>query len=276
MAVDLYPYSGTRDGAVTDAEHESLWGGIPDGVLPEQPTNALAVSAAGSTWTAQPGKFRLAGHVLDVDVEQSGPLPDPASATRVSVVTAYIDRSQTPWAKGVRLVAGTPGGGRPNLSTSPTGVYEVALRAFQTAPSGAVTWFVDERPFTAGDPWHTYTPHWTNAGSADRFGVRSGRWRRVGPKHVVGRIYVTMAKDGTGASPVQTSLPTEPARGLRHALWGHAEDPAATLTGVTFTGGSGLWVDRILEVNSNITANLIGSRCMAGRLFTVHFDYEEA
>lgn len=275
MAVDLWPYSGRNDGTVTDAEHEALWRGEPDGVLPNQASNAMAVGVSGTTWTVQPGLFRIAGHVLSLDAVESGALPGGASSTRTSVVTAYLDRTQTPWQYGVRLALGQPGGGRPNLSTSLTGLYEVALRSFTTSTAGATSLGLDERPYTEGMPWQTYTPHWTNAGSAT-FGTRTGRWRRIGPKHVVGTIYVTMSGNGTSSSIVQTSLPTAPARTVRQVFHGHTEDPAAVLEAVTFTGGSGNWVDRILEVNSAITANLIGSRCMSGRLFVIHFDYEEA
>lgn len=273
--MDLYPYSGTRSGAVNDSEHEALWGGIPDGLLPGQASNALAVSVGGGNWTVQPGRFRIAGHVLDVDTAQTGPLPGGATATRTSVITAFVDRTQSPWTYGIRIVLGTPGAGRPALSQSATAVYEVALRSFTTATNGATTLGDDERPYAAGMPWQTYTPLWTNVGS-NVFSVRTGRWRRIAPKHVIGRIYVAMSVDGTGSGTVTTSLPTEPARGIRHAFHGHAEGPAAILEAVCFAGGSGKTVERILEVNSAVTQNLTTDRCTAGRLFTLAFDYEEA
>lgn len=274
--MDLYPYSGTRSGAVNDSEHEALWGGIPDGLLPGQASNALAVSVGGGSWTVQPGKFRIAGHVLDVDTLQTGTLPGGATATRVSVITAFVDRTQSPWTYGIRIALGTPGAGRPAVDPNPTGLYQVALRSFTTATNGATTLGEDERPYAAGMPWQTYTPLWTNVGS-NVFSVRTGRWRRVAPKHVKGRIYVAMALDGVGSGPVTTTLPTEPRRaGIRHAFHGHAEGPGAVLEAVCFANGSGKTVERILEVNSSLTANLTADRCNAGRLFTLEFEYEEA
>jgi hypothetical protein len=114
------------------------------------------VGISGSTWTVQPGRIHIAGHVLDVNPAQSGPLPGGSTSTRRSVVAAFIDRTQSPWTYGIRAVSGTPGGGRPALSTSATGLYEVALRAFDTASNGATTLLADERPSPLDvSPWVT-------------------------------------------------------------------------------------------------------------------------
>jgi hypothetical protein len=146
MAVDLWPYSGRGSGAVTDVEHEYLWSGFADGILPGQPSNACAVINSGSSWTVQPGRILIAGHQLYLDTVQSGPLPTAGAATRRSIVCAYIDRSATPWAFGVQLVIGQPGSGRPSLSKSRVGLYQVPLRAFDTATNGTVTMLQPEAP----------------------------------------------------------------------------------------------------------------------------------
>jgi hypothetical protein len=145
VAVDLWPYSGRNDGAVNDLEHEYLWSGAADGVLPGQAANACQVGLSGSNWTVNPGRFRIAGHVLNLDVTQSGTLPSSSSAVRRSLVVAYIDHSQAPWTYGVQLVTGSPGGGRPAITTSRTGLYQVPLRAMDTATNGTTTLLADER-----------------------------------------------------------------------------------------------------------------------------------
>lgn len=145
MAVDIWPYSGRLGGAVSDLEHEYLWSAMADGVLPDQSGNPCLVGISGGQWTVQPGRFLIAGHVVDITTQQSGPLPELASATRRSIVTAYVDHSKSPWEYGVRLHPGAPGGGRPSLTRSRTGMYEVPLRAIDTAPSGNVTLLPDER-----------------------------------------------------------------------------------------------------------------------------------
>lgn len=145
MAVDLWPYSDRNGGAVTDLEHEYLWSADADGVLPGQAGNACQVGLSGSMWTVQPGRFRIAGHVLDMTTVQSGALPTASSATRRSVVAAFIDRTKSPWQFGVQLVPGSPGGGRPALSASRTGIYQAPLRALDTATNGTVTLLPDER-----------------------------------------------------------------------------------------------------------------------------------
>ena len=151
MAVDLWPYSGRNDGAVTDLEHEYLWSGSADGVLPGQAANACQVGLSGSNWTVQPGRFRIAGHVLNLDVTQSGTLPTSSTAVRRSLVVAYIDHSQAPWTYGVQLVTGSPGGGRPATTKSRTGLYQVPLRAMDTATNGTTTLLADERIILSSD-----------------------------------------------------------------------------------------------------------------------------
>jgi hypothetical protein len=144
---DLWPYSQRNSGAVTDLEHEALWLPIADGILPGQPSTALAVSIGGGQWTVQPGRIHIAGHVLVIDEAASGPLPAGAAAERISVVCAFVDRTQSPWTYGVQLVQGSPGNGRPTISQSPTGVYRVPLRAISTSTAGAQTLLPDERVF---------------------------------------------------------------------------------------------------------------------------------
>lgn len=147
MAVDLWPYSQRNDGRVSDLEHEALWRPIADGVLPGEPSTALAVSVAGGTWQVQPGRFHIAGHVLRLDDVETGAVPAPASQTRHCIVAAFVDRTTSPWTYGVRLVTGVPGAGRPALQRSISGRYEVALRSFTVAPNGTVNVLEDERPF---------------------------------------------------------------------------------------------------------------------------------
>ena len=151
MAVDLWPYSGRNDGAVNDVEHEYLWSGAADGVLPGGAANACQVGLSGSNWTVAPGRFRIAGHVLNLDVTESGTLPTSSTAVRRSLVVAYIDHSQSPWTFGVQLVTGAPGGGRPAITESRTGLYQVPLRAMDTATNGTTTLLPDERVILNSD-----------------------------------------------------------------------------------------------------------------------------
>ena len=151
---DLWPYSQRLGGTVADLEHEALWRGATDYVLPGQVTSALGVGISGSTWTVQPGQIHITGHVLDIDTVASGALPGGSTSTRRTVIAAFIDRTKSPWVYGIHAVSGTPGGGRPALSTSRTGLYEVPLRAFDTATNGATTLLTDERPSASGvSPW---------------------------------------------------------------------------------------------------------------------------
>lgn len=147
MAVDIWPYSQRDGGRVSDIEHERLSLGDGDGILPDEPSTALAVSFGGG-WEVQPGRIRIAGHVLDIDAAVSGSLPTAPNATQTCVVAAYIDHAASPWTYGVELVQGTPGSGRPDglLTRDLTGRYRVPLRAVTIAPNGAVTGRWDERP----------------------------------------------------------------------------------------------------------------------------------
>lgn len=154
MAVDLYPYSQRSDGLMTDANHEDLWSAAADGILPGQAANAALTQISGGTWVVYPGKVLIRGHVLNITSNESGALPSAGASTITSVVVAYVNRNNTPWTYGCRLVTGTPGGGRPALTQSTTGLYEVPLRAFTTAPGGATTLLEDERLIltAAGSP----------------------------------------------------------------------------------------------------------------------------
>lgn len=284
MAVDLYPYSGRLGGTVTDLEHEALWSPIADGVLPGQPTTALAVGIAGGTWTVQPGKFHIAGHVLDIDTVQSGPLPPGASATRQSIVVAYVDRSQSPWTYGVRLVTGSPGGGRPNLPPSELGLYQVPLRSFTTAPSGATTLLVDERPFlrkVGADTtdWTPYLPGFVGSGSPSF--NHTGRWKRIGLRTVLFKIQVTFRAPGNGDGICQTNLPTIPNRSMRHVFTGHSENPGAVLVPMCLSGiGPSRTIDRILWNNSAQIKNMQGDDITRtggeDTVITISGSYEEA
>ncbi|GAA4981199.1 hypothetical protein [Actinopolymorpha pittospori] len=147
MAADLWPYSQRQGGLVNDLEHEALWLAVDDGILPGQPSTAFAVSTSAGTWTVQPGRLLIAGHVLSLDAQVPGSIPVPTSGTQQSVVVAYLDRTTAPWTYGVALRTGTAGAGRPTLPKSPTDRYEVALRAFTVDSTGAVTLLADERPF---------------------------------------------------------------------------------------------------------------------------------
>lgn len=146
MAIDIYPYSQRQAGQVSDNEHELLWSGTADGIPPGEATNALQVDFTGGNWSVQPGKILIAGHVLHIDTVQSGALPAGSTATRRCVVVAQVNHSTTPWTYGADIVLGTPGAGRPALSTSLTGKYQIALRSVDIAPSGAITGLYDERP----------------------------------------------------------------------------------------------------------------------------------
>lgn len=146
MSIDMWPYSDRNGGRVDDIEHEALWGGTADGVLPGQSSNAVQASVDGGQWVVAPGTILIRGKAVRVLESVTGAIPAPAGATRTCVVTAYVDRSSDPWEAGARLVRGTPGGGRPSVSTSETGLYEVPLRAFRIASSGAVEVGPDERP----------------------------------------------------------------------------------------------------------------------------------
>lgn len=145
MAVDLYPYSGRSDGSMSDADHELLWAGWQDGVYPGQAANALDAGISGGSWTVQPGRYLIAGHVLDLTTVQTGTLPPAASVSRTSVVVAYVNRTTSPWTYGVQLVQGAPGGGRPALTRSYTSLYQSPLRALTTAANGGTSLLPDER-----------------------------------------------------------------------------------------------------------------------------------
>lgn len=120
--------------------------------------------------------------------------------------------------------------------------------------------------------WATYTPNWTNAGTGT-FTTRTGRWRRIGPKTVAFTIFVIINAAGSGAGEVETSLPTSPARTTRQTFAGHHQSGNnGHLQAVTFTGGVGTAVDRILLDGTN----LLGSDLTAGALFTISGVYEEA
>lgn len=147
----------------------------------------------------------------------------------------------------------------PVLVVSPTGNFSVAGN-------------ISSADFT---DWATYTPLWTNA-DGSTFATRTGRWKRIGKKTVAFSIYVDMATSGSGSGLVTTTLPTVPDRTIRQTFAGHSESPGMVLQAITQTGGSGTTVERILQVSATATNSLIGSDCVAGRLFTISGFYEEA
>jgi hypothetical protein len=121
--------------------------------------------------------------------------------------------------------------------------------------------------------WASYVPNWGNAGPAT-FSTRTGRWRRIGPKTVAFTIHVVVSGDGTGvADAVFTSLPTAPSRAVRQTFAGHVQGSnSGHLQAVTFTSGTGVFVDRILRDGTN----LVGSAVDSGDIYTISGVYEEA
>lgn len=144
--VDIWPYSQRNNGTVSDREHEVLWSSVGDGVLPNQ-SQALLVSTSGSGYVVNPGRILVAGHVVDVETTVNGDLPEPAGATRRCLVVAYVDHSNSPWTYGVDLLQGSAGGGRPSVSASLSGRYEVVLRQIDVHPSGEIDMHPDERKY---------------------------------------------------------------------------------------------------------------------------------
>lgn len=146
MAIDLLPYSGRNSGIITDAEHEMLWGAFGDGVLPGQSSNALRVSVSGGNYTVQPGRALINGHVFVNDEVVAGPIPSAAGASRYVLVTAYYNRLSNPWDKGIRLVLGTAGGGRPSIDRTVNGRYEFLLGGFIVPPAGSGATLLPDTP----------------------------------------------------------------------------------------------------------------------------------
>ena len=124
----------------------------------------------------------------------------------------------------------------------------------------------------------TYTPTVTGGGTAT-FSTRTGLWVRFHPRLVWFTAYFVVDTAGSGSTAVGFTLPTAPTRVVRQTFGGHAESPGGALRAVTFTGGSGNTVDRILYVRpggSPEIANLTGQDLMAGRILTITGTYVEA
>jgi hypothetical protein len=120
--------------------------------------------------------------------------------------------------------------------------------------------------------WASYNPNITNGGTAT-FTTMTGRWRRVGTKTVVFGIFFIINAAGSGGSNVLFDLPTAPSRAIRWQFPGNAENAGLSgLYGLTFTGGSGVTIDRIRYATAT---NLIGTDLTAGRLFGFDGTYEE-
>lgn len=124
--------------------------------------------------------------------------------------------------------------------------------------------------------WAAFGPNWVGLGGTPS--ATLGRWKRIGKKTVAFNAELAMSTAGAGSTNVQFDLPTNPSRGLRQSFTGHAEAPGGSITGVTFTSGSGKTVDRLLFVSgsTSTTLNLIGSMLGSSSVITVSGVYEEA
>lgn len=169
----LWPYSSYNSGRVSDAEHELLWGNMPDGTIWHQPNEdalGLSVNLSTRAWTLQPGRLLICGHILDVTNVTSGTLAAGGTAARVDVITGFIDRTTSPWTYGIAVKQGTPGGGRPLLSTSITGRYEVGLAVVQVDPNGQAlqTFDLRRRSFPAPETFGPGSPVALNVGTTQQ------------------------------------------------------------------------------------------------------------
>jgi hypothetical protein len=169
MAIDLYPYSGRNDGAVSDAEHALLWSGWLDGILPDQPANALQVSVSSSLgeWTVQPGMALVDGHVFVSDSPVTEALSPAGAAARVDAIVARVDYSQSPWRTRIIAREGTPGGGTPTHVRDRNGVYEFLLGWVQRNANGSSALVGDARVWQAG-------PVMACTSTSRPYGVRPG------------------------------------------------------------------------------------------------------
>jgi len=86
------------------------------------------------------------GHVLQVDVGQSGILAANAGTARRDMIVGFIDRSQTPWTYGVGVHQGVSGAGTPVVTQTDNGLWEVPLGEVQVDNTGTVTLLADRRP----------------------------------------------------------------------------------------------------------------------------------
>jgi hypothetical protein len=147
LAIDIWPYASRSSGAVSDAEHEILWSLLPDGILPGQAAGSGAVTvSAARAWTLAPAYFLVAGHVVYIDTTQSGTLATNAGAARMDQVTVYVDRSTSPWTKGVAIRQGTSGGGRPAAVRSRTVRWELVVAEAQVLNTGVGSLLIDYMP----------------------------------------------------------------------------------------------------------------------------------
>lgn len=145
--MDIWPYSGRKAGSVSDAEHESLWSWVRDGVLPGQAPTAgqVSVNSSSRSWAVTSVNLMVHGHVLQIDA-QSGILDANTGTARRDLIVGFIDRSQSPWTYGVGVHTGTPGAGTPVVTQTDTGLWEVPLGEVQVLNTGATTLLADRRP----------------------------------------------------------------------------------------------------------------------------------
>lgn len=207
--MDLWPYSARQSGRVADAEHESLWSWLADGVLPGQSPNALAVAVNTATrgWTVQPGNLMIRGHVLQVDVGQSGVLDPNASSIRRDMIVGFIDHGPTPWSYGIGVHKGTPGAGTPTITQASAGLWEVPLGEAQILNTGSASLLQDRRRIltVTGGGAQTYGPGIPTAGSwalatVNQLTVTAANYDRL--LHVSGTLY-TNSTDGATTSQAQ-------------------------------------------------------------------------
>lgn len=146
MAITLAPDPTASGGQVTNAQHESLWGFLSGGVRPGQAASAIAPAVSSArVWTVQPGEYIIRGHVMTIDVIQSGTLATNAGSPRSDLLVAFVDRTANPWTKGIAVRQGTSGAGRPAAVQSATGRWEEPLAELQVLNTGVSSMIADLR-----------------------------------------------------------------------------------------------------------------------------------
>lgn len=131
----------------------------------------------------------------------------------------------------------------------------------------------------------TYTPTWSNAGSAT-FTTNTGYHWRLG-KLVFVVIYAVVNAAGSGSGIVGVTMPTNVDRSARQALTLHGETIGVAGGGagvvrigaaVFLTTGSGASTDRLRvdDRDGDGANNVLGSDLMAGSVITIQGWYREA
>lgn len=129
----------------------------------------------------------------------------------------------------------------------------------------------------------TYTPVVTGQGTAT-FSTLTGRWMQIAPKLKWWYVYMVVSANGSGASVLQVTSPTNPNRaiGRQNVLMKvtNAASPSSRLgTAETFTTGTGAVWDRMLWDNggaANGLENMDGSKLITGMLIVIQGEYWEA